>query len=106
MSKEEKNEMETIRKEDLVDRVAEYTQLPKTTVWKVFDALLEEIGDALANRERVHISRFGTFDLRHYPARMGVHPRTGEPIPYPERYAPSFRSSLTLKRKIRQGGED
>jgi nucleoid DNA-binding protein len=98
--------MKTIRKEELVDRVHERSHIPKTMIWRVFDAVLEEIALALANRERVHITRFGTFDLRHYPARMGVHPRTGEPIPYPERYAPSFRSSLTLKRQVRGEEEE
>jgi len=93
--------VKTIRKEELVELVSERTRIPKTTVWRVLDGVLNEIGEALSNKERVHLSRFGTFDLRHYPARMGVHPRTGEPIPYPERYAPSFRSSLTLKRRIR-----
>ncbi len=97
--------MKTIRKDELVDRVAERTRLSKTVIWRVFDAVLEEIAQALANQERVHIARFGTFDLRHYPKRPGVHPRTGETIPYPERYAPSFRSSLTLKRRIREGTE-
>jgi len=96
--------MKTVRKEELVQRIVEHTHIPKTIVWRVLDATIEEIARALAQRERVHISRFGTFDLRHYPERMGVHPRTQEPIPYPERYAPSFRSSLTLKKRIR--GED
>jgi DNA-binding protein HU-beta len=94
--------MRTVRKEELVEIVAERTRIPKTTVWRVLDAVLDEIAETLARKERVHISRFGTFDLRHYPERMGVHPRTKEPIPYPERYAPSFRSSLTLKRRIRE----
>jgi nucleoid DNA-binding protein len=98
--------MKAIRKEELVDRVAKRIRMPKTTIWRVLDAILEEIAGALADKERVHIARFGTFDLRHYPERMGVHPRTGEPIPYPERYAPSFRSSLTLKRRIREGTEE
>ncbi len=95
--------VKTIRKEELVDRVAARTRLSKTTVWRVFDAVIEEIAQALAQKERVHIARFGTFDLRHYPERLGVHPRTQGSIPYPERYAPSFRSSLTLKRRIREG---
>jgi len=95
--------VKTIRKEELVERVMERTRLPKTTIWRVFDAVVEEIAQALARQERVHIARFGTFDLRHYPQRIGVHPRTRGPIPYPERYAPSFRSSLTLKRRIREG---
>lgn len=95
--------MKTIRKEELVRRVVERTHISKTTVWRVVDATIEEIALALAQKERVHISRFGTFDLRHYPERMGVHPRTQETIPYPERYAPSFRSSLTLKKRVREG---
>lgn len=95
--------MRTIRKEELVERVAERTHISKTTIWRVFDAVVEELALALAHQERVHIARFGTFDLRHYPERMGVHPRTQKPIPYPERYAPSFRSSLTLKRRVRDG---
>lgn len=96
-----KGKKKVVRKDELVDRVAERTHIPKTTIWRVFDALLDEIGESLARKEPVHIARFGTFDLRHYPERMGVHPRTGEPLPYPERYAPSFRSSLTLKKLIR-----
>ena len=98
--------MRTVRKDELVARVAERTHITKTTIWRVFDAVIEEIALALANKERVHVSRFGTFDLRHYPERMGVHPRTQNTIPYPERYAPSFRSSLTLKRRIRAGKEE
>lgn len=94
--------MKTIRKEEVVDRVAARIREPKTTVWRVLDAFIDVVAEALANQERVHIARFGTFDLRHYPQRMGVHPRTGGAILYPERFAPSFRSSLTLKRRIRQ----
>ena len=95
--------MKTIRKEELVERVVERTHISKTTVWRVFDAVVEEIALSLAHKERVHVARFGTFDLRHYPERMGVHPRTQAAIPYPERYAPSFRSSLTMKRRVRDG---
>ncbi len=91
-----------IRKEDLVERIYQRTRIPKTRIWRILDAVLEEITISLTNGEMVTIARFGTFDLRHYPARMGVHPRTGEPWPYPERYAPSFRASLSLKRRLRQ----
>ena len=95
--------MKVIRRDELVRRVIERTRLPETTVWRVFDAVFEEIGQAQARGELVHISRFGTFDLRYYPDRLGVHPRTLERIPYPKRVAPSFRSSSTLKRAVRQG---
>lgn len=98
--------MKLIRRDELVKRIIERTRLPETTVWQVFDAVFEEIGRALARGEVVHIIRFGTFDLRHYPQRMGVHPRTLERIPYPTRIAPSFRSSTSLKRSIRKWMEE
>jgi DNA-binding protein HU-beta len=93
--------MKTIRKEEVVDRIAARIHEPKTTVWRVLDTFIDVVAEALANQERVHIARFGTFDLRHYPQRVGVHPRTRDPLLYPERYAPSFRSSVTLKRRVR-----
>lgn len=98
--------MKLIRRDELVKRIVERTRLPETTVWRVFDSVFEEIGRALAQGEVVHIIRFGTFDLRHYPKRMGVHPRTLEQIPYPTRIAPSFRSSTALKRAIRRWMEE
>ncbi len=98
--------MKVIRRDELVKRVIERTLLPETTVWQVFDAIFDEISQALARGEAVHILRFGTFDLRHYPTRMGVHPRTLEKIPYPNRIAPSFRSSRTLKHFLRQKIEE
>ncbi len=98
--------MKLIRRDELVKRIIERTRLPETTIWRVFDAVFEEIGRALARGEVVHIIRFGTFDLRHYPKRMGVHPRTLEQIPYPTRIAPSFRSSAALKRAIRRWVEE
>lgn len=98
--------MKVIRRDELVKRVIERTLLPETTIWQVFDAIFDEISQALARGEAVHILRFGTFDLRHYPTRMGVHPRTLEKIPYPNRIAPSFRSSRTLKHFIRRRMEE
>ncbi len=99
-------EMKVVHRGELVQRVIERTRLPETTVWRVFDAVFEEIGRALAQGEVVHIIRFGTFDIRYYPGRMGVHPRTLEQLPYPSRIAPSFRSSTALKRAIRRWVEE
>ena len=94
--------METVRKDELIARIARHTRLPKSEIRKILDAIVQEIGAALAQGEKVHLARFGAFGLRHYPPRMGVNPRTGEPVAHRERYAPSFRASTTLKRRLRK----
>lgn len=91
----------TLRKKDLVVKVAGRLRLSQGTVRQVLDAVLEEIGESLGEGNPVGLAGFGTFDLREYPARQGVHPRTGERMQYPERRAPSFRAGATLKRRVR-----
>jgi integration host factor subunit beta len=94
--------VETVRKEELIARIARRTRLPRSEVRQILQAVLEEIGAVLAKGREVNLYQFGTFGLRHYPPRMGVNPQTGEPVLHPERYAPSFRSSTTLRRRLRE----
>ena len=94
-----------LRKAELVAQVARRLGLKKETVAAVATTMLEEIGVALGQAKKVRLAGFGTFELQAYPARMGVHPRTGEPMLYPERWAPSFRAGQGLKRQVRNGTE-
>lgn len=92
-----------LRRVDLVAQVAGRLGLPKELVANVVTTTLEEIGVALGQGKKVRLAGFGIFEVRAYPARMGVHPRTGEPLSYPERQAPTFRAGLGLKRQVRNG---
>jgi nucleoid DNA-binding protein len=94
--------VETVRKDELIARIARRTRLPKGEIRQILDAVFQEIGASLAKRREVNLYGFGTFGLRHYSPRMGVDPQTGEPVLHPERYAPRFRSSTTLKRRLRE----
>lgn len=93
----------TLRKDDLVQQVARRTGLATTTVARVVDTLIDELAASLAQGVPVRLAGLGTFTLRHYPARVGRDPRTQGPVPHPERWAPGFRSSSTLRKRVRQG---
>lgn len=94
---------QVVRKEELVQRVAGRLGLTKTLTGEVVGAFLDEVGGALAEGKAVVLSGFGTFDVREYAARQGVHPRTGKAMPYPRQVAPGFRAGLGLKRRVRKG---
>src|SRR5262249_28038 len=67
-------------KADLVDQVAAAAQVPKPQVEAVLTQSLQAIMDALHAGEAVELRGFGSFRLRHRPARAGRNPRTGDSL--------------------------
>lgn len=59
------------------------------------DAVLASILK-LAQQEKLHIARFGTFETVHRPARSGAHPISGETITIPAHSRLTFRPSKGL----------
>ena len=66
----------------------------------VTDALLAAIMDSLGKGESVEIRGFGTFKVRHRPARTGRNPRTGESIEIAARNAPAFQPSKQFRDSV------
>jgi DNA-binding protein HU-beta len=65
---------------------------------QVVDVLLEEsIGAALARGENVALKGFGTFAVKHHPAREGRNPRTGEKMAIAASVGVTFRPAKALK---------
>lgn len=95
-----KLEVERMTKRDLVDAVAEKTELTKKDSEIVVNAILETITDALAEGDRVSIVGFGTFEVRERAARKGINPRTKEPMNIPASKHPAFRAGKRLKEAV------
>lgn len=64
------------------------------------EAILGQMGDALAEGENVKISGFGTFVLRDKAQRIGRNPKTGVEVPITPRRVLTFRASQMLKDRI------
>ncbi len=62
------------------------------------DAVFDAISEALASGDRVLITGFGTFLVRHRRARTGVNPqKPTEKIQLPAAKIPAFKAGKTLK---------
>lgn len=66
------------------------------------EAMLDSISQCLAEGGSVRLARFGTFLLRHRPARRTYHPRTKAPIHIPAAQVPHFVPSPELGRPRRE----
>lgn len=90
-----------MNKTDLVNAVAEKTELSKKDAGKAVDAVFQTIMDSLSEGERVQIIGFGNFEVRTRKARKGRNPQTGEEIQIPETKVPAFKAGKALRDAVK-----
>ncbi len=88
-------------KADLVAKVARETGLSKTETTFVVDKVIEVIKRSVVSGESIEIRRFGVFQLKRRKKRIARNPRTGEPVPIPERFVPFFKPSVEFKKLVK-----
>ena len=86
-----------MNKADLIDAVAEDSDLTKASAARALDSAIENITNALKEGNSVTLVGFGTFTVRQREARMGRNPRTGEAIQIKASRVPGFKAGKALK---------
>jgi len=62
--------------------------------------LLDQMGDALADGERIEIRGFGSFSLHFRPPRIGRNPKTGDSVALPGKHVPHFKPGKELRERV------
>lgn len=86
-----------MNKSELIEAVANSSELSKAAAGKAVDAVLTAITEALQKGDQVALIGFGTFSVRERSARTGRDPRTGEPIKIKASKIPGFKAGKGLK---------
>lgn len=94
-----------MNKGNLIERIAEKTNLSKTTAADALNSALECIETALREGDSVALVGFGTFSVSDRKARTGRNPQTGAPLQIPARKVAKFKPSANLK-QLNGGGSD
>ncbi|MBE2260177.1 MAG: HU family DNA-binding protein [Rhodobacteraceae bacterium] len=89
-----------MNKSEMIDAIAERTDLSKASSAKALDAVIETIVDAVAQGEAVTLVGFGSFKASARAAREGKNPKTGDKIQIPETVVPKFAAGATFKAKV------
>ncbi len=93
--------METVKKADLVSRIAEKSGLNKKQAEAALDAFVASVQEALQAGEKVQLVGFGAFEARDRAARTGRNPGTGEEIQIPASRVPAFKAGKVLKDAVK-----
>ncbi|MDQ0176207.1 HU family DNA-binding protein [Bacillus chungangensis] len=90
-----------MNKTDLINGVAEATELSKKDATKAVDAVFDTIQKALSNGDKVQLIGFGNFEVRERAARKGRNPQTGEEIDIAASKVPAFKPGKALKDAVK-----
>lgn len=63
------------------------------------NCLLEHMASVLEQGKRIEIRGFGSFSLRHFAARRGRNPKTGETVEVSARSAVHFKPGLEMRER-------
>lgn len=91
-----------MNKTELINAVAESSELSKKDSTRVVDSVMETITTALKNGDKVEIIGFGAFSVSERAARKGRNPQTGEEIEIAASKAPTFKAGKNLKDAVKK----
>ena len=82
---------------ELIEKVAQATELSQAAVGQAVKAVVNAILDALVAGEAVRVAGLGSFDVAARPAREGRNPQTGEAIKIAASKAVRFHAGKAVK---------
>lgn len=92
-------------KSELIEKLTEENNyLNKRDAESVVNLIFNNIGDALAQGDRVEIRGFGSFSVRERDAREARNPKSGEIVQIPDRKTPFFKTGKELRERVDREG--
>ncbi|MDR2506402.1 MAG: HU family DNA-binding protein [Candidatus Accumulibacter sp.] len=89
-----------MNKAELIEAIADKTDLSKTASGKALDAVIETIVHAVAKGDGVSLVGFGSFKAAARAAREGKNPKTGEKIKIAATTVPKFSAGANFKAAV------
>ncbi len=89
-----------MNKSELIDAMADASELTKADAGRALDAFMSSVTEALKNQDSVALVGFGTFTVKERAERKGRNPQTGAEITIKAAKVPSFKAGKSLKDSV------
>ena len=90
-----------MNKNELIEAIAEKSELSRVAAGRALSATIEAITQALGKGDSVTLVGFGSFLISQRKARDGHNPQTGEVMKIPAMRVPRFRPGKLLKDAVK-----
>ncbi|HYU32513.1 MAG TPA: HU family DNA-binding protein [Thermoanaerobaculia bacterium] len=84
-------------KSDIVDHVAEITEVPRVKAAQAVDVIIEAMKNALCKGQRIELRGFGVFQVRDRKKGVGRNPKTGVEVAISPGKTVRFKPGKDLK---------
>jgi integration host factor subunit beta len=92
--------MATTTKKELIDRIADETQLKRADVKKAVQAFLDHVIEELGRGNRLEFRDFGVFEIKDRAPRVAQNPKTLEPVQVPAKRTVKFKVGRLMKASV------
>ena len=89
-------------KAELVEIISEETGINKKDTGVVVNLIMDNIGQALVDGDKVELRGFGSFKVKTRQARQARNPRTGADVQVEAKRVPFFKASNELKGRLNE----
>ena len=86
-----------MNKAELVDQIANISDISKADAGRALDAFVTVVTDALKAGDTISLVGFGSFVVKERAERQGRNPQSGEAITIKAAKIPSFKAGKILK---------
>ncbi len=86
-----------MNKSELINAIAEQTNLSKADAGRSLEALIKTIETTLKAGDSISLVGFGSFEVKARSARTGRNPQTGQEISIAAANVPAFKPGKGLK---------
>jgi integration host factor subunit beta len=92
--------MATTTKKELIDRIADETQLKRADVKKAVQAFLDHVIEELGRGNRLEFRDCGVFEIKDRAPRVAQNPKTLEPVQVPAKRTVKFKVGRLMKASV------
>ena len=89
-----------MNKDELVDAIAQKTDVTKKQADVIVTAMVEVIIEAVSSGDKISLVGFGNFEVRDRQARAGHNPKTGEKMQIAASRVPAFAPGKAFKQRV------
>lgn len=94
------NHCDAMTKKEIVKTISDELGLTQQQVKQVVERFFTALIDTLADDGRIELRNFGVFEVKVRAARNARNPKTGEPMPIPERSAVTFKPGKEMEEQV------
>lgn len=88
-------------KSEIIQKIArQLSHLPEKQITEAVNLILNTMGEALTQGQRIEIRGFGSFSVHYHPPRTAHNPKTGEKLITEGKHSPHFKAGKALKELV------